>query len=321
MTWMYLPPEAVRAVTGMSCAGSPCAPGPEGSTSDCGWPPPDIEPWVGSNGTFSRRPSSWRGWRTRPWIRRLSGMMLQPSMAEAGVAWWISSLRECPASHIASPDDGPAPMIPATSGPTSPTSSGNASHPSPCSRTSRTFSASDLPISPETWSAWVTDLRRGCSRRLKSAHPIAASGCSCWRTAREPTFWPIPADCSCRWPTPRAGEGAKWSAGKQRSQSLQLRSRQWATPTARDHRSIHAGPETLARNSRPLSEQVGSLPFPQAPGTRTDGDGSSSVSRTLSPRFVEALMGWPSAWTSFDCAATEWCRWWLRMRCALSRLN
>jgi len=31
----------------------------------------------------------------------------------------------------------------------------------------------------------------------------------------------------------------------------------WPTPTARDHKSIHASPETHARNARPLSEVVG----------------------------------------------------------------
>jgi hypothetical protein len=41
----------------------------------------------------------------------------------------------------------------------------------------------------------------------------------------------------------------------------------------------------------------------------------------LNPQFVEALMGWPTGWTGFGFAATEWCRWLRRMRYELSRLS
>jgi hypothetical protein len=123
------------------------------------------------------------------------------------------------------------------------------------------------------------------------------------------------------WPTPRAGEGDKWSAGSQRDDSLQQQSRLWATPTARDHRSIHAGPATLARNSRPLSEQVGAAHSLLAQPTPADGPSICGERRTLNPLFVEALMGWPIGWTGFAFAATEWSRWSRRMRCELSRLS
>jgi hypothetical protein len=41
----------------------------------------------------------------------------------------------------------------------------------------------------------------------------------------------------------------------------------------------------------------------------------------LNPAFVEALMGWPTGWTSFDSVATEWSPWLQRMRFELSRLG
>jgi DNA (cytosine-5)-methyltransferase 1 len=56
-----------------------------------------------------------------------------------------------------------------------------------------------------------------------------------------------------------------------------------ATPTARDWRSGKASEETHARNSRPLSEQIGG---------------------SLNPTWVEWLMGWPLGWTDLKPLAT-----------------
>ena len=57
-----------------------------------------------------------------------------------------------------------------------------------------------------------------------------------------------------------------------------------ATPTSRDWRSGKASPETLAKNSRPLSEQVGG---------------------SLNPTWVEWLMGYPLGWTVLEHWATR----------------
>jgi hypothetical protein len=88
VTWLHVPslalPSAPVRAASNSAFGSPSA--------------PPIELWVTSSGTPIRRPSSWRGWRTRPWIRLLSGTTSRPSMADHGAAAWISSLRGSPAS-------------------------------------------------------------------------------------------------------------------------------------------------------------------------------------------------------------------------------
>lgn len=52
-----------------------------------------------------------------------------------------------------------------------------------------------------------------------------------------------------------------------------------ATPTSREWRSGKASSETMERNARPLSEQIGGL---------------------LNPEFVEKMMGWPANWTRTD---------------------
>jgi DNA (cytosine-5)-methyltransferase 1 len=86
------------------------------------------------------------------------------------------------------------------------------------------------------------------------------------------------------WPTPtvcgnynRAGLTAKSGDG------LATAVTKCATPTARDWRSGKASEETHARNSRPLSEQIGG---------------------SLNPTWVEWLMGWPLGWTDLKPSAT-----------------
>lgn len=79
------------------------APGSEGwnSESDSSSPPTGF--WHTSSGKHTRRPSSWPGWKKRPWIRLLSGTTSRPSTADRLVTEWISSRR---ASH-ASPSPSP----------------------------------------------------------------------------------------------------------------------------------------------------------------------------------------------------------------------
>lgn len=99
------------------------------------------------------------------------------------------------------------------------------------------------------------------------------------------------------WPTPTAGDskssGSRNTAQSKAHPGVSLtdavrqdggRGRQWATPTARDWRSGKASAATMARNARPLSEQVGAV---------TNGG-------KLNPRFVEFLMGWPCGWTTLE---------------------
>jgi hypothetical protein len=78
----------------------------------------------------------------------------------------------------------------------------------------------------------------------------------------------------------------------------------WATPAARDWKSGQTSAATMARNSRPLNEQAVNSSSLPAPVTKSPGRDISNSAPTLNPRFVEALMGWPSGWTGFDFAAT-----------------
>ncbi len=109
-----------------------------------------------------------------------------------------------------------------------------------------------------------------------------------------------------QWTTPRPCSGER-SSGLNRTEIM----RQWATPTARDWKDgtlINSKAETRSNLSR------------QAPRTKVDGKDSCARGLTLNPLFVEALMGWPIAWTDCVSAGTALSPWLRLMRSELSRL-
>ena len=69
MTWLYIPPDALPEPETHAYSASPSAPARAGSTSGLPSPSPDIVLWAMSNGKPTPQPLSWRGWKTRPWIR------------------------------------------------------------------------------------------------------------------------------------------------------------------------------------------------------------------------------------------------------------
>ena len=85
------------------------------------------------------------------------------------------------------------------------------------------------------------------------------------------------------WPTPTANCSTGAGHGG-RDGGLKLQTAvAFAKPTSRDWRSGKASPETMAKNSRPLSEQVGG---------------------SLNPTWVEWLMGFPLGWTVCEPSET-----------------
>jgi len=90
-----------------------------------------------------------------------------------------------------------------------------------------------------------------------------------------------------RVPTPSATDGNRAGTITQNMSGTSLpqfiKTEMLASPTARDWKSGKASPATMARNSRPLSEQVGGQ---------------------LNPNWVEWLMGWPIGWTASEPLAT-----------------
>lgn len=204
MTWLYIPNRPK----------SHCSPELPALPSVCRSLSLDYEPCVTLNGKPERRPLSWREWKNRPWIRRLSGMTLPPSTADRLAAEWISSLPVSPVSRGATPGSA--------KGSTTTDGCGNTLRgwfakwdPESCSwRTSQVSLLEEalIPFS-DRWPR-SGSMRSGmCFQPEKSGRRTSASGFSSW-------------------PTPRACEGDKWSAGKQRKDSLTQVSKGWPTPRA-----------------------------------------------------------------------------------------
>lgn len=129
------------------------------------------------------------------------------------------------------------------------------------------------------------------------------------------------------WSTPSVADttGGRLSRSKDRSDELLMRGQAkalsnalWPTPT-----SLSFGDSHQPGNSRSYNltmERSSSLSSLLAPETSTDGAPSSPERRSLNPRFVEWLMGWPHEWTSFGCSEMALSRWRQHMRTALSSL-
>ena len=186
MVWLYLPPEAITRAQkrGAACSVSRSARARADSTLASISPCPDIELFVMSSGKAMPHPLSWRGWKTRPWIVRLSGTTLPTSTAKRGAAWWISSMAAIHASRSPSRGASSATKTRAISGRTSRGSCARSGRPSAFSKTSADIYGWGSNKSTMTFDQWVTALRQACLRRQKSAHHTSANGCSSWPTAR-----------------------------------------------------------------------------------------------------------------------------------------
>ena len=183
-------------------------------------------------------------------------------------------------------------------------------------RTHRSLWDEDLSACSLTLPKWGSMHDGVLSELLTWERPTAANDAGLWPTPNVPnggrscahvTDWRSPSTAYHNgkkvqvglehavkhWPTPTASLGTKGgrvTPRKSREGGTLIEAvsqRAYATPTARDWRSGKASEATMAKNSRPLSEQVGG---------------------SLNPTWVEWLMGWPLGWTDLRPLATARCR-------------
>ena len=197
-------------------------PGLEGSNSDFELlSESSIALCVTSSGKHLLRPLSWRGWKTRPWIKHLSGTISHPSTAARGVATWISLL---------------------------PVSRANPTR-LPGAKKERKTNAGSGPRSQEPFATWAPELSswRMCQTSLipelsTFSGPWPKRGAirsgTAFRLLKSAVA--IDAKDSSSWPTARAADSQgsdyqrdKGQKGKERP-TLSGTAKNWPTPTSFD---------------------------------------------------------------------------------------
>ena len=221
-------------------------------------PSPDHVWWVTSSGIPLRAPPSWRGWKNRPWISRLSSSVEFKTWMDANSA--VTSMLSAAASrasHTPSPEHGSGTETSAPCGASLPESWKSVSPPWSSSRTSQpSLPGLDLDLSERNYADWVTrsKTRSSLVREMLARHMVGA-GSSYWPTATSndekssgvSKNWTRESgrhsgttltDATRDWPTPRTITGGAESQERKqelgRTESgggdLQAAARLWQTP-------------------------------------------------------------------------------------------
>lgn len=294
MTWLYVPSACL-----------PSAPASEASNSPSSSPSPEPALWVQSNGTATQQPSSWRGWRTRPWRKLLSGTTLPASMADRGVVQWIASLRDSPANRSRQPASGWALRTTGGSGRTLPVSLARFD-PATCSwKTVPDLFGQRFPASLATWPHSGSMQSGTVFRRANSGRRMAGSGCTSWPTPtasdseRASLTYPRGGGnptllgAAAMWPTPDASGSERINTSptsRTEHPTLALAARQWATPTADPFRS-RSGER---KGELGLVRQAKQWATPTAQDQSGSGSRSPGYGPTLTDQAVRVRRNWPT---------------------------
>ncbi len=251
MAWLYVPASA-----------------DSNSVSNSPLETADTPVWVTSSGKPTQRQPSWPGWKTRPWILRLSGMISRPSMAARGAEKWMSSLADTPANRSAQPVTNLAQTIQDTCGPIFDELCERSGPDSASSRTYQDTSRTDSSMSSLIFGCWDTDgpmttpcfistktatlseslvksLRSDSLARRKWAQTTYGIDCSSWPTAKTLSGGPETK-------ASRATRGAGSEDLQTRAQGFDTPEPQWSTPSAVDHKPVGSAEQSRAEQGEPL---------------------------------------------------------------------
>lgn len=229
--------------------------------------------WVTSSGKPTLRPASWRGWRTRPWSRRLFGAAIsETSRGSRFVAEWIASQADSLVRTSALPAEGME------------------------SKASEAACGSTCSTPLAIWDAQCSHWKTSQQSLFEDSTPFAdrwpnaglmRSGCV---YRRPPLAFRTSETDGSVWPTATAMDsaGSENQGHGNPGTTLTTATRQWATA-----QNVKSG-STPAPNQRQIDL---SLLQDQTPtGQQSSSNGRTSRPR-LNPAFVCWLMSWPWWWT------------------------
>lgn len=258
-------------------------------------------------------------------------------------AWLVQSLEDSPANHSASPESSGELMTKEICGRQPQTLFGLSSLDPFCLKTCPEF-AHTCPWSSET----CVDLGMTFSDPYSLGLTIAEGrteerGCGLWRTPDAGTHGNVATPSKCllngtarkeqqvrlvdqvtlrqMWPTPRAGKTTdeneetwlkRHTEGKVSTPPLTLAVKIWPTPQNRDFRTGEGHrwltPEERSRN---LNGAVANSVGYKIEKNFSTPSAATEQSGQLNPDWVEALMGWPTFWTSISPLSKETFNHWL----------
>src|SRR5215469_14078148 len=239
-----------------------------------------------SSAKATLQPPSWRGWRTRPWIRLLSGTISPPSMASLGVASWISCLQGFRVSPGQVQANDLASKTNAGSGRTLLASFAKLDPSGSFWKTSGGLFEGELSMYSETWPHRGSMRNGTVFRRPKLARHIFASGFTSWPTptsqdaaASGAAAYPATAtrhtgttltDARVRqfWTTPTGDDvGGRSTQYAQGGTALGVQAHYWATPNTQDISDYHpleSNGRTPQGHGANLKDHANSWATPQA---------------------------------------------------------
>lgn len=275
--------------------------------------------WVTVSGTATPRPSSWPGWKTRPWSRRLFGAATSPTwtpnLCEAAST---SSLLDSPASRGQRPGSKKGPKTRDGSGPELRTSSARFDRKSSSWKMSRALFQEEGLNSCSVASPKCGSMRNGRISQRQALEPrtrgsgfsslggwptIRANENGEYQNQRSGPAQPTLSGAAQNWGTPRVTTSAMTSSGNYDPAKSRLEDqaeRMWATPAASDDYRGTTGysEKQIEKGARILPHEVATWPTPAARDHKSGEASEATLSRNSRP-LNELATHWPTP------AATE----------------
>ena len=261
----------------------------------------------------SKPPRSWLTILKRDsWMQHLYGLIPPPSTAPLLLEKWIGSLPDSPVSHGASQENEAQQMTAGGSGHTLIESFARLDPEDSCWRMSQVSFGGDSNLYSETWPK-AGSMRSGVVSKRAKLEPVIEE--------KESLFWPTVTTPEYPHYDMKLNEKGRRIPKKGKtdhSVNLEDTTRNWPTPSARDHKGGYSNEAMVRKDGRSRMDLLPQVterwePSPQGQTTENDGqrfspNDQSYRQRQLNTRFVEWMMGLPLNWLvlhSFVSSETE----------------